>query len=222
MGFQFTEGNIKAFIGGDKLETRRLFKKGEVLFGVLGMITPQVRYKTGKMKGGLPEYRLKWQVGREYSVIAGRTLGTAYYRMDGDDIELAHLTVGSGLRGSLTWLEYAKHASIHGDGFAPLEALKTWQDILVEHGRFQPLSYRITALRQESLQDITEAGAIAEAVEFDSDTGMYQHYTEGEYWCDTAVDSYQSQWDMLHAKTGNGWDTNPRVWVIGIERVQNE
>lgn len=39
---------------------------------------------------------------------------------------------------------------------------------------------------------------------------------------ESARDSFSSLWESLSAKNGCGWDTNPFVWVISFERVNEQ
>lgn len=72
---------------------------------------------------------------------------------------------------------------------------------------------KVTDVRVERLQDITEEDARAEGVipiygnEFASEK---RHYP-----------AFARLWDSLNAKRGFGWDTNPWVWVIQFERVES-
>ena len=63
-----------------------------------------------------------------------------------------------------------------------------------------PTRIKITAIRQERLQDITEANAIAEGV--------------------ASVEIYKQLWDSVNWKTKDRWANNPLVWVITFEVVR--
>lgn len=73
---------------------------------------------------------------------------------------------------------------------------------------------RVTDVRAERLQDITEAGAIAEGAlhGVDASWGGNGAYAQGRY---------QFLWDMHNAKRGFPWKDNPWVWVYDfkLERV---
>lgn len=72
---------------------------------------------------------------------------------------------------------------------------------------------RITGVRMERLQDITEADARQEGVK-ESDLGFYQDYLMGNNTaCNTAKESFESLWQAIN---GN-WQHNPWVWVISFE-----
>jgi hypothetical protein len=76
---------------------------------------------------------------------------------------------------------------------------------------------RVGAVRVERLQDITEAGAIAEGV-FPSrlySDDMRATHKNSEYIC-----AYRELWDKINAKRGYGWDKNPWVWVIEFAKVE--
>lgn len=78
------------------------------------------------------------------------------------------------------------------------------------------LRLEITGVRNERLQDITEAEAIAEGV-----NGDYEW--AGEARCDSkgdlVINQFWSLWDSINAKRGYGWESNPWVWVIEFRRV---
>lgn len=70
---------------------------------------------------------------------------------------------------------------------------------------------RVTDVRVERLQDITEEDAIAE--------GMSKTLVDGVIFI-SAKGNFHVFWDSLNIKRGYGWDTNPWVWVIEFERVK--
>lgn len=86
------------------------------------------------------------------------------------------------------------------------------------------------------LQDITEEDAKAEGVEWLAEISAYKNYLwHGSYnvpknlielWpyqysgYSSARDSFSSLWQLLYAKRGYGWETNPWVWVIEFEKLK--
>jgi hypothetical protein len=66
------------------------------------------------------------------------------------------------------------------------------------------LSLKVTGVRVERVQDISEADAIAEG-------RCLVLGDERGYFPET--------WDTINAKRGFGWDANPWVWVIEFKRV---
>jgi hypothetical protein len=111
-------------------------------------------------------------------------------------------------------------------GSLPHEHLK-WQvgrSYAVQQARGQKAIGRIRLLeiRQERLQDITEAGAKAEGVQPNYELremsftlmgiapGMSLHYRR----------PYIALWNTIHTKRGERWNDNPLVWVLRFELVE--
>ena len=76
---------------------------------------------------------------------------------------------------------------------------------------------RVTDVRAERLQDITDADAKKE--------GMLRG--EEDYDCELAkvfptasIAAFSRLWDSLNAKRGFAWDSNPFVWVYEFERCE--
>jgi hypothetical protein len=76
---------------------------------------------------------------------------------------------------------------------------------------------RVTNVRVERLQDITEEDAIAEGF----CKGM-QFCGENSSAAHTARQAYMWYWDILNVKRGYGWSVNPWVWVISFERISEQ
>jgi hypothetical protein len=72
---------------------------------------------------------------------------------------------------------------------------------------------KVTDVRVERLQDITEEDAIAE--------GMSKTLVDGVIFI-SAKGNFHVLWDSLNIKRGYGWEVNPWVWVIEFERVEVE
>lgn len=91
--------------------------------------------------------------------------------------------------------------------FMPKEAARIW--------------LKVTNVRVEQLQDITEDGAEAEGV---IDNRGFIHSPENEYdRIYTAREHFIEIWDRTIKKSdldSYGWDANPWVWVIEFERCE--
>lgn len=72
---------------------------------------------------------------------------------------------------------------------------------------------RVTEVRAERIQDITEEDAIREGV-----MGWIDKIIGGM----TGKTRFQRLWDKLNAARGYGWDKNPWVWVYTFERITPE
>lgn len=69
------------------------------------------------------------------------------------------------------------------------------------------ITLEITGVRVERVQEITEADAEAEGVQFMRDIPDADETL-------TARTLYEILWDSINAKRGYGWDKNPWVWVV--------
>jgi hypothetical protein len=78
---------------------------------------------------------------------------------------------------------------------------------------------RLTGIRQERVQDITEDDARAEGCHIDADvTGEpFGGYDVAVVWARTV---YAHLWDAIHNKCGERWADNPLVWVLTFELVE--
>jgi hypothetical protein len=77
---------------------------------------------------------------------------------------------------------------------------------------------KITNIRLERLQDISEKDAQAEGVEFNGegykvyvDVGLEEYELETAYW------SFNSLWCSING--GESWEHNPWVWVVEFENI---
>jgi len=85
------------------------------------------------------------------------------------------------------------------------------------------LTLRVTAVRVERVQEITEADAVAEGIrtlpgQDPADPSAWWESAPGEHQSRSACAAFRNFWDSLNAKRGHGWDANPYVWVVSFER----
>jgi hypothetical protein len=100
------------------------------------------------------------------------------------------------------------------DGDPPYMHGDVWRPSIHLRRRDARLLLRVTAVRVERLQDISEADAEAEGVEPRVGVGLIARYRQ----------SYGVLWDSINAKRSNhqarwdaSWSSNPWVWVITFE-----
>ena len=162
---------VDEILSGQKTQTRRVVKPGEGMYEASLALTAAGN--------------VKWAVGKTYAVVPKRGLPGVWWKRVGT-VALTH----NGMH------EY--HYPSNPDAAAI--ALPVTRAELEKRG-FQPLRIRILAIRQERLQDITEADAKAEGV--------------------ADVAAYRELWESINGKTpGARWDANPMVWVLTFEVAQ--
>lgn len=90
-------------------------------------------------------------------------------------------------------------------------------DYAVQPGRGKPgvCRIRITNIRQEQLQRISDMDAIAEGINWDESAF---HASEGTL--PTPREEYADLWDSINTRPGTRWADNPEIWVISFELVK--
>ena len=102
---------------------------------------------------------------------------------------------------------------------------------------FSRLTLKITNVRVERLQDISEDDALAEGIVEDTvivgcncnggrhteEMGIRYGHPDSECFED-AVDAFRDLWDSINGRPRKGgadisWDANPFVWVVEFERI---
>ncbi|MEA5016139.1 MAG: hypothetical protein VB099_16430 [Candidatus Limiplasma sp.] len=80
-----------------------------------------------------------------------------------------------------------------------------WKPSIFMPKKICRLFLRVTDVRVERVQDISDCDCMAEGIR----CGIW----------DDLRDEFRALWDSLNAKRGYGWDTNPWVWVYTFERA---
>lgn len=223
----FNTEMVRAILDGRKSCTRRLVKPqpDEKHIYPLGIVTDSTEKKdVGCFGFGVNEYgssiqyaRLPYQPGDILYVRETWTeeCGKYYYRADYDSDYLDPCeTLSGGYPASCrnhpgcdgcmaTSTRIHWHPSIH----MPKEAARIW--------------LKVTDVRVERLQEITEDGAKAEGA---IDNRGFIHSPENEYdSIHTAREHFAEIWDSTIKKSDidrYGWDANPYVWAISFERCE--
>ena len=102
----------------------------------------------------------------------------------------------------------------HADPIEKIWRVGKWRPSIHMPRWASRIALRVTDVRVERLQEITEANAKAEGC---SGGIVRTHiHLSREY---TALQSFIHRWDSINAKRGFGWDSNPWVWVVNFERL---
>lgn len=180
---------IEKIVRGEKCETRRLVKPDSNIF-----FTPKF---TCVIRNG----RTLYETGKTYTICYGRAKPQVFYMWfraaemrDEPVLDFAHLVTAR-----------VGETRVTAESLAKDQCGDEWKLRLVELG-YKPLSIRLTALRQEALQEITFSSAIAEGV-----------LPTPEY---TAEENFSILWDTINKKKGERWQDNPQVYVLGFEVVK--
>jgi len=197
----FNTEMVRAIMDGRKSCTRRLVK----------FLSGENPRWTGYIKDGLMLYNGKnepcirkapYQSG---DILYVREIWHKYIKRVGEG-KSCHLAEFYGYKASIANSEDADEPwkpSIH----MPKEAARIW--------------LKVTNVRLERLQDITEDGAEAEGA---IDNRGFIHSPENEYdRIYTAREHFIEIWDRTIKKSDldiYGWDANPWVWVIEFERCE--
>lgn len=207
-GILFSAPMVRALLDGSKTQTRRAMKTQPAS-------EPFVSRASLNQSGTRPVTVAMW----DNRAPDGSTCCICPYGVVGDRLWVretwcAHSTF-NGIKPSLIPQSKVFYAS--DDGYSPSGA----------PGRpsiFMPrwasrITLEITDVRVERLQDISEADAITEGIEFNaaldpSGPCKWRYYKRPSAGIDCPVGSYESLWDSING--AGSWDANPWVWVVSF------
>ena len=108
------------------------------------------------------------------------------------------------------------YVAYRADGEYParLKDTHVWRPSIFMPRWASRITLKITGVRVERLQDISEDDAIAEGA-----IPVSGFNSDGSNGPTTYIDAFADLWDSINAKRGFGWDANPWVFVLGFERV---
>lgn len=221
----FHATSVEATLDGDKTQTRRLCKPAYHSMDMLG----------GAWAGAVLPAREKGWV--------------AWWPGTGDQQELADFTKREyksgfpcpyGKVGDLLWVrEKLRRISFDFKGSPPgvlydqdrVCAYRegkigrwTWKRKILP-AMFMPrwasrITLRLMGVRVERVQEITEDDARVEGIVAHGACHNYNGVDDYPY--NRKVDAFAHRWDTINAKRGYPWESNPWVWVLTFERMEEE
>ncbi len=123
-------------------------------------------------------------------------------------------------RGDILWVREAWGIGIEAAGGiiykadyidkkAPLAEGQHWRPSMRMPRSVARLFLRVTDVRLERLQDISEGDAIEEGLD-----------NAADYTPEQNIARFAAFWDSFSVKRGYGWDINPWVWAYTFERIK--
>jgi hypothetical protein len=103
----------------------------------------------------------------------------------------------------------------------PGESPTRWRSPIHMSKELARIFLKVTGVRIERLQDITEEGARAEGFSVKI-RHIKTHEGNNFNGSTTAREEFVGYWNSLNEKSGWDWDANPWVWVIDFERISKE
>ena len=201
---------VKAILDGRKTQTRRVIKIDDAPENWKKSIAGTSIVRTSPYDAKLSRYApgdILWvrETWRDRWGMAYANYGTGNAYPIDDVREIEYKAGGNGF-------------FMHGCNLCPDEPTVKWG----EWSKWRPSIFmpreaariflRVTNVRVERLQDISEDDARAEGV---------RAYGPNNCSGTSARIAFAELWDSLNAKRGFGWDTNPWVWVIKFHRLED-
>ncbi|MBV7408709.1 hypothetical protein [Maritimibacter sp. DP1N21-5] len=132
--------------------------------------------------------------------------------------------------GDLLWVREAhklidRHCDYRADWPEGSQGHFSWRPSIHMPRWASRLTLRVTDVRVQRLQEISEADAVAEGVAHDQDRSRgnciaWRDYLDRGGKCATGTASFRSLWDSLNAGRGYGWDANPWVAAYTFEVIR--
>ena len=111
------------------------------------------------------------------------------------------------------------------DNLSEMKLFSGWKPSIFMPKEAARIFLKVTNVRVERLQDISEKDAIAEGVDMLGETKQYnwkyyKNYNKSQdYTFMSPIDSFESLWQSINAKK-HPWESNPWVWVYEFERIE--
>lgn len=209
----FSSAMVRAILEGRKTQTRRMLKD----HGLLARYEPTGEvvdyYGTGKTCGA----RLK---DTTYVIPCGYVPGDVLWVRETwcDPIGERELVYRADQRP----VDDAEELRMRRAG---IKSDAPWRSPIHMPREFSRITLRVTDVRVQRLQDISEEDAVAEGIRLMRDGGGTWVGREGPGpmvtpW-PTAREAFSDLWDTINAKRGHPWESNPWVVAISFERANN-
>ncbi len=211
-GILFSGPMVRAILDGKKTQTRRVVRPTGVVIG-----PEPIEYVAGSQRGDVGDHRTIWwpDTGPTRRSPYGQPGDLLYVR---ETFQVGYQVADETLIGGDTYslirptsdataeaTRRVFYRADYPDGSGPPK----WRPSIFMPKALSRLWLRVTDVRVERVQDISEEDALAEGVEE----------------CFTVYDGYGRQrfrdlWNRINRSRGYAWESNPWVWVVSFERAE--
>ena len=113
------------------------------------------------------------------------------------------------------------YGTTEDDSFPP--SMFKWKPSIHMPREAARIFLKVTNVRVERLQDITEEDAIAEGVKDPYEYQSPEYYEQPNLrGFEINKSAFAGCWDSIYSKRGYGWESNPWVWVVAFEKISKE
>jgi len=194
----FSGESVRAILAGRKTQTRRVVKPAARV-----RMIDEIYQKMGRVELHLWE----GDVFCPYGDPGDRVWVRETWAHD----DLNCLDVRCGNRDHIWWR--ANETPIVADSFA---GAAHWRSSIHMPRWASRISLEIMSVRVERLQEISEADAEAEGIHL-SGLPVEERYNHPR----KHIIAFAELWDLINAKSGHPWESNPWVWVITFRKMEH-
>lgn len=220
----FNTEMVKAILDGRKTTTRRIVKRK----GYNDKIHDPINDFAQNFSDNLWEFGQRW----DNRISPQHAVGVRSPFQPGDILYVRETFCPYDVDHIINGVKYAYKA----DSTPESEEVRKAYGYKWKSSRFMPreaarIFLRVTDVRAERLQGITEDGAKAEGIEYTKDGPLHWHFddyiskTPVSRNFETYTEAFSALWGSTIKKPDlplYGWDANPWVWVIEFERCEKE
>lgn len=206
----FSTEMIKALMNGTKTQTRRVAKVPETAYckqGGLVWYDPEQNQETKRC----PRYQpgdILWV--RETWAQSNRSMWPDSILYQSGDIWTLYKA------GFALYYDRHEVCKLHNEREYPSGKQITWRPSIFMPRAVARIFLRVTGVRAERVQDISEDDARAEGIS-ENEILSLGCTPNDPYRC-----AYSGLWDSINFKRGYGWDTNPWCWVYDFEQIDEK
>lgn len=213
----FNTDMVKAILEGRKTCTRRIIKSQPKACN-------HEQYEGAEWKNEPTQWGVD-EDGHYYCTLCGNGHSFAETTSGIKGIKLPY-KIGDVLWVRETWQEWTDGYAYKVGGNYPQSFIDKWKPSIHMPRAAARIFLRVSNIRIERLQDISEEDAIKEGCngvkcekEHDYTLDESCGYCNNSGYIEPPQLQFLYLWDSVYAKQGNGWSDNPWVWVIEFERV---
>lgn len=218
----FSAPMVRALLAGAKTQTRRIARLPDPTRPIVEMVRVAFDRQTGR-----PIFEMKDRQGKHVAIRDGKNTMSAQYsppyavsdRLYVREAWRCHYTLDDAAPRDLPPENSLVSHVADGDRATHFRSAGRFRQGMHMPKWASRITLIVTDVRVERLQEISEADAIAEGVEHDSD-GWQDYQMSTTQCCTNARDSFRTLWDSLNGdRPGCAWADNPWVAAYSFDVI---